>query len=114
MRTIAVALAAIICAQTFCAVVQQTHAAPPHRPPLPIAEVADSDNFLRAATSVPRPVRDNSHRVADLLARMTLEEKVGQMTQLAIGFISTGDGENIQLDQAKLDKAVVKYGAGSI
>jgi beta-glucosidase len=36
------------------------------------------------------------------------------MTQLAIGFISTGAGDDIQFDQAKLEKAVVKYGAGSI
>jgi len=113
MRTIAIALAAIICAQTFCAVVQQTHAAPPDIP-LSIAEVADSESFLQRATSLPKPARDNSRRVAELLKRMTLEEKVGQMTQLAIGFISTGDGEDIQLDQAKLEKAVVKYGAGSI
>ena len=114
MRAIALALTATICAQAFCTVVQQTSAAPPIAVSISIAEVADSDRFLRVATRVSRPPRDNSRRVADLLARMTLEEKVGQMTQLAIGFISTGDGDNIQLDQAKLEKAVVKYGAGSI
>src|SRR5260370_39592683 len=45
---------------------------------------------------------------------MTLEEKVGQMTQLAIGMISNGKGEEIQIDAAKLDKAIGRYGVGSI
>src|SRR5436189_2229240 len=45
---------------------------------------------------------------------MTLEEKVGQMTQLEIGMITKGDGDNIQIDNEKLEKAVVKYGSGSI
>jgi len=45
---------------------------------------------------------------------MTLEEKVGQMTQLAIGMISNGRDQSIQIDPAKLDKAVVRYGVGSI
>ena len=45
---------------------------------------------------------------------MTLEEKIGQMTQLEIGMITKGDGDNIRIDLEKLEKAVVKYGAGSI
>src|ERR1700681_3094888 len=109
MKTIELALVASICAQIFCIPLQQTLAFPQNDSGSGIADVLDSDNFLQAATSVPRPARDNSRRVADLLARMTLEEKVGQMTQLAIGFISTGEGDNIQLDQTKLEKAVVKY-----
>jgi len=49
-----------------------------------------------------------------LLKRMTLEEKVGQMTQLAIGMIATGQDQTIQIDRAKLDKAIGNYGVGSI
>ena len=45
---------------------------------------------------------------------MTLEEKIGQMTQLEIGMVTSGEGDNIHLDPAKLEQAVVKYGAGSI
>ncbi len=43
---------------------------------------------------------------------MTLEEKVGQMTQLEIGMITKGEGDNIQIDAEKLEKAIVKYGVG--
>jgi beta-glucosidase len=45
---------------------------------------------------------------------MTLEEKVGQMTQLQIGMVTTGRDQDIQIDPAKLDKAIVQYGVGSI
>ena len=45
---------------------------------------------------------------------MTLEEKVGQMTQLQIGMVTTGKDQEIQIDPAKLEKAVMKYGVGSI
>src|SRR5688572_29062564 len=45
---------------------------------------------------------------------MTLEEKVGQMTQLAIGMIINGADQNFTIDPAKLEKAIVKYGVGSI
>ena len=45
---------------------------------------------------------------------MTLEEKVGQMTQLTISMIVSGRDQNIKIDPAKLEKAIVKYGVGSI
>src|SRR6266498_2936147 len=114
MKTTAIALVGIICAQIFCMRVQQTLALSGNDLRTPIADVLDSEGFLKTARRLARPPRDNTQRVEALLARMTVEEKVGQMTQLAIGFISTGDGDNLQLDQAKLEKAVVKYGAGSI
>jgi beta-glucosidase len=77
------------------------------------ADVIDSDVFFQNAIKS-GPARDNSQRVDALLKRMTLEEKVGQMTQLAIGMISTGHDQNIQIDPAKLDKAIVRYGVGSV
>jgi beta-glucosidase len=43
-----------------------------------------------------------------------LEEKVGQMTQLQIGMVATGKDQKIQIDPAKLEKAIVQYGVGSI
>ena len=45
---------------------------------------------------------------------MTLEEKVGQMTQLEIGMVCDGRDQNLKINPAKLEKAVVKYGVSSI
>jgi beta-glucosidase len=103
-----------LCAQSFCPAIQQTlrAATPPAQPVLD--DVEDSDVFLQRASAIRSVKKDYSRQVAALLARMTLEEKVGQMTQLEIGMITKGDGDNIQIDADKLEKAVVKYGAGSI
>jgi len=75
--------------------------------------IVDSDEFFRRTSPAPR-LRDHSRQIEALLKRMTLEEKVGQMTQLAIGMIASGSDQNLKIDPAKLDKAVVKYGVGSI
>jgi beta-glucosidase len=56
-------------------------------------------------------------KVDALLKKMTLEEKVGQMTQVAIDVVSRGaDGrlEPHELDPSKLEKAVLGYHVGSI
>src|SRR5882762_1382075 len=78
------------------------------------ADIDDSDLFFKNTIRVAVPERDNSQRIDALLKRMTLEEKVGQMTQLAIGMVSNGRDQTIRLDPAKLDKAIVHYGVGSI
>src|SRR6267143_1750344 len=78
------------------------------------ADVIDSDEFFQTAINSAGAERDNSQKIEALLKRMTLEEKVGQMTQLAIGMISKGQDQNIQIDPEKLDKAIVRYGVGSI
>ena len=78
------------------------------------ADIDDSDLFFQNAIRAAGPQRDNSQKIEALLKRMTLEEKVGQMTQLAIGMISNGQDQVIQIDPAKLDKAIVQYGVGSI
>ena len=80
----------------------------------PSLQIEDSERFLQTAIKPPRPKRDYARDVESLLSRMTLEEKVGQMTQLEIGMITTGEGNEIRVDSSKLEKAVVKYGAGSI
>src|SRR2546425_11157533 len=77
-------------------------------------DIDDSDLFFQNTIRVAGPQRDNSQKIESLLKRMTLEEKVGQMTQLAIGMIATGQDQTIQIDPAKLDKAIVRYGVGSI
>lgn len=56
-------------------------------------------------------------RVDDLLARMTLEEKIGQMTQVTIDVVSEGaDGrkEPHALDMKKLEYAILERHVGSI
>jgi len=77
------------------------------------ADIIDSDEFFQNASKT-APEKDNSQKIDALLKRMTLEEKVGQMTQLAIGMISKGQNQEIQIDPEKLDKAIVRYGVGSI
>jgi beta-glucosidase len=109
MRTKAIALATLLFALTFCPLIQQR----PARAQT-VTAVEDSDAFLQSATKR-RPARDDyARRVEALLRQMTLEEKVGQMTQLQIGMVTTGSNQTIQIDPAKLEKAVVKYGVGSI
>ncbi|MDQ2975351.1 MAG: glycoside hydrolase family 3 C-terminal domain-containing protein [Acidobacteriota bacterium] len=78
------------------------------------ADINDSDEFFLSAINSAGPERDNSQKIDALLKRMTLEEKIGQMTQLAIGMIAKGRDQEIQIDPAKLDKAIVQYGVGSI
>ncbi len=57
-------------------------------------------------------------KAKEMLSKMTLEEKVGQMTQLTIEMISTYDSLTIRephtLDTAKLQNIIVNLGVGSI
>src|SRR5690349_22393540 len=81
----------------------------------PLAEeVLDSQSFLDAAVKTDKRAADFTSQIETLLMRMTLEEKVGQMTQLEIGMISSGKGTQARIDPAKLEKAIAKYGVGSI
>lgn len=107
-------VAVALCVASFCPAVQQTlSAAAPSAQPT-VSDVEDSDLFFQRATARQTRKKDYSREIAGLVARMTPEEKIGQMTQLEIGIITKGDGDNIQIDADKLEKAVVKYGAGSI
>jgi beta-glucosidase len=73
----------------------------------------DSDVIFREVSR--RPIRrDNSVRIEALLRKMTIEEKVGQMTQLTIDMVTKGKDQNVEIDPDKLEKAVVKYGVGSV
>ena len=76
-------------------------------------DLLDSDEFFQR-NSRTAPERDNTQKIEALLKRMTLEEKVGQMTQLAISMVVTGKDQDVKIDPAKLEKAIVKYGVGSI
>lgn len=52
-------------------------------------------------------------RVSELLSRMSLEEKAGQMTQVAIDLILK-DNSNTEIDEKKLREAIVEKKVGSI
>ena len=56
--------------------------------------------------------------IENLIKGMSIEQKVGQMTQINIDVISKGKIYNLkvphQLDTAKLDSAINKYFVGSI
>jgi beta-glucosidase len=52
-------------------------------------------------------------KIEKVLADMTLEEKVGQMTQLAIDVLGSWQGSEYVVDDAKLQKAVAEYKVGS-
>ncbi|MFN2513342.1 MAG: glycoside hydrolase family 3 N-terminal domain-containing protein [Pyrinomonadaceae bacterium] len=87
--------------------------ASPNVVPQAASDIIDSDEFFQRAVRA-APERDNTQKIEALLKRMTLEEKVGQMTQLTISMIASGSDQNIKIDPAKLEKAIVKYGVGSI
>ncbi len=67
-----------------------------------------------AFAQTPRPAMET--RIDTLLRRMTVEEKVGQMTQVAIDVITAGNaaGREHKVDPKKLADAVQKYHVGSI
>lgn len=52
-------------------------------------------------------------KVEAVLSKMTLEEKIGQMTELAIDVLGDFDGDEFKLDDAKLHKAIVEFKVGS-
>ena len=110
MRRIILLVTVAFSLQSFCPLLQQSRVAAQSI----VFQVEDSDRVLQAAMRPAKSKRDYTRDVQSLLSRMTLEEKVGQMTQLAIATISSGDGNDIHLDQDKLEKAIVKYGVGSI
>ncbi|MEL6822686.1 MAG: glycoside hydrolase family 3 N-terminal domain-containing protein, partial [Calditrichota bacterium] len=59
-----------------------------------------------------------SDKAKELISKMTLEEKVGQMTQITLQVVSKNkswpDGNTHKLDLEKLDEAIKKYHVGSI
>lgn len=65
------------------------------------------------------PINKSQHtQLLRLISKMTLKEKIGQMTQINIDVISKGEVFNLiephSLDSAKMHKILVEYGVGSI
>src|SRR5580704_8842014 len=75
----------------------------------------DSQAFLESHVTPAGPAAGTfAPSVEKLLAQMTLQEKVGQMTQLSIATIVDGKDQDIHINPEKLHKAIAEYGAGSI
>ena len=53
-------------------------------------------------------------KVDALIAKMTLEEKVGQMTEVTLDVVTKSNASPHQLDADKLKDAIMKYHVGSI
>lgn len=111
MNKTALLLLAAISVQSFCLPLQQSFAQGSGDPVA--GDILDSDAYLRRAIQRPR-LRDYSAQIEAMLRRMTLEEKVGQMTQLEIGQITSSADSTIEIDPVKLEKAIVQYKVGSI
>ena len=62
------------------------------------------------------PATGPEAKIESLLRQMTLEEKVGQMTQVTIDVVSVPGtlGRNHRLDPQKLEEAILKWKVGSI
>ena len=75
----------------------------------------NSEAYARRAEAAGTPNWPEQHRarVDSVLSRMTLEEKVGQMTQLTIGMVTSGDYPE-SIDPQKLETAVQEHHVGSI
>jgi beta-glucosidase len=69
--------------------------------------------FLLSAQNTGNQAQNTGNpKVEALLRQMTLDEKIGQMTQVTLGVVSTP--EDGVLDTAALAKAILKYKVGSL
>ena len=70
------------------------------------------------SNSTQSPSDDIDKKVRKLLSKMTLEDKVGEMTQLSLDVLLKGEPYNVkeplEFDTAKLKKVLVEYKVGSI
>lgn len=92
-------------ALVFCLLVQQSVSQN--------TDLADSQVYFEKTIQRPK-LKDYSREIEALLKKMSIEEKVGQMTQLEIGQITSGGDSNIEIDKEKLKKAIIDYKVGSI
>ncbi len=53
-------------------------------------------------------------KIQELLSKMTLEEKIGQMCEITIDVVTDASKPQMALDKAKLQEAIGKYKVGSI
>lgn len=73
--------------------------------------------LMLGATSRPATAGPYDAMIEDLLQAMTLEEKVGQMTQVSMALVTQGgvdQGQPHAIDPAELERAIQTYHVGSI
>ncbi len=63
--------------------------------------------------SCDRAGKDRIPQVEDLLKKMTLEEKIGQMTQICFSTITLDGTKTLHMDTAKVREAITEYHIGS-
>ncbi|MEP7039845.1 MAG: hypothetical protein ABI891_16035, partial [Acidobacteriota bacterium] len=85
MKITAILLNIALLFATFCTPLQQSYAQSTDNRDLVTTEIMDSHAYFREMMKKPKPSVDNTARAKALLKQMTLEEKVGQMTQLTMG-----------------------------
>lgn len=66
-----------------------------------------------AQTAIPRDEKIEK-RIDKLMSKLTLEEKIGQMTELSIDVLGKGQGDDYVLDKERLSNAIAKYKVGSV
>ncbi|HEY8784231.1 MAG TPA: glycoside hydrolase family 3 N-terminal domain-containing protein [Mucilaginibacter sp.] len=71
-------------------------------------------NMLTLSAQTKKPVSDIDKKVDALIAKMTLEEKVGQMTEVTSDVVSTTTNGVHEIDSQKIKEAILKYHVGSI
>lgn len=72
---------------------------------------------LTAQTPVIKEDKEIEQKIETLLNKMTLDEKIGQMTELVIDIMAKPGhqkGENFEINDAMLDSIIGKYKVGSI
>ena len=76
--------------------------------------LAAASVVAQAAPAIPRDEAIES-KVQETLARMTLDEKIGQMTELTLDVCGRFDEKgNFIVDDSRLDEIIGKYKVGSI
>src|ERR1044072_1775328 len=78
-------------------------------PPALVDSQAFLDQYGRQA-----PPKGDAAKIQALLAKMTLKEKVAQMTQRELGMFTGGWGDAVKLSSEKARKSFADYDIGSI
>lgn len=70
-------------------------------------------NASSVAPAIPQD-KEIEAKIDKVLSKMTIEEKVGQMTQITLDVLGKGQGDDFVLDETKLAEVIGKYKVGSI
>jgi beta-glucosidase len=113
MKVTVLFLTIALCLTYFCLPLQQSFVSAEGNSKALAADTTDSHAYMKKAGKRPK-LPDYSAEIKELLSKMTVEEKVGQMTQLELGQIAKGQDSEIEIDPVKLKKVIEEYKVGSI